>query len=50
MKILLSTPHMSFYPATEPHDFYAGIGSLGHDVEVFFYRKKSPRKPRDQKT
>ncbi|MDA1001159.1 MAG: hypothetical protein O2807_11690, partial [bacterium] len=41
MKILLSTPHQGFYPATGSHDFYTGIRSLGHEVEVFFYRKKS---------
>lgn len=41
MKVLFCTNAPSFEPATEPHDFYTGIRSLVHDVEVFFYRKKS---------
>jgi spore maturation protein CgeB len=41
MKILFCTNDQSFSPATEPHDFYTGILSLGHKVEIFFYRKKS---------
>jgi hypothetical protein len=41
MRVLLCTNDQSFGPATEPRDFYEGIRSLGHEVEVFFYRRKS---------
>ncbi|MBI3128689.1 MAG: glycosyltransferase [Candidatus Tectomicrobia bacterium] len=41
MKVLFCTNAQSFTPATEPYDFYEGIRSLGHEVEVFFYRRKS---------
>jgi hypothetical protein len=41
MRVLFCTNAQSFSPATEPHDFWTGIRSLGHETEVFFYRRKS---------
>ena len=41
MKVLFCTNDQVFQPSNEPHGFYLGMGSLGHEVEVFFYRKKS---------
>jgi glycosyltransferase involved in cell wall biosynthesis len=41
MKVLFCTNDQSFQPSNEPYAFYLGIQSLGHSVEVFYYRKKS---------
>ena len=41
MKVLFCTNDQSFQPSNEPYGFYLGIQSLGHEVEVFYYRKKS---------
>lgn len=41
MKVLLCTNDQGFQPSNEPYGFYLGITSLGHAVDVFYYRRKS---------
>ncbi|OGL68594.1 MAG: hypothetical protein A3J27_12230 [Candidatus Tectomicrobia bacterium RIFCSPLOWO2_12_FULL_69_37] len=42
MKVLYCAPHDYFAPgASESYDYFNSIRSLGHEVEPFFYRRKS---------
>lgn len=41
MKFLFCTNDQSFQPSNEPYGFFLAIQSLGHEAEIFYYRKKS---------
>ena len=41
MKVLFCTNDQAFQPSNEPYGFFLSMQSLGHEVEIFYYRRKS---------
>ena len=41
MRVLLCVNHEAFLPSNEPYGFFRAVRALGHEAEVFFYRRKS---------